>query len=85
MAKCRECQQEMFVVDSCWKELIRIRIKGRVYLRDTNHFDSSPNGRCHDCGIVNKQGNLHHFGCDVERCPLCQGPLISCGCLDESA
>lgn len=33
---------------------------------------------CHDCGI--KEGNIHHFGCDMEGCPFCGGQLISCGC-----
>ena len=38
-------------------------------------------GKCHDCGTPS--GGHHHPGCDVERCPLCTGQLISCGCLDE--
>lgn len=37
--------------------------------------------RCHDCGI--KPGGFHHPGCDNERCPRCQGQLISCGCLGD--
>lgn len=32
---------------------------------------------CHDCGAG--PGQFHHFGCDVERCPICKGQLISCG------
>jgi hypothetical protein len=41
-----------------------------------------PDGhRCHDCRIV--KGGLHHPGCDMERCPRCEGQLISCGCLSE--
>lgn len=41
------------------------------------------NQRCHDCGI--KPGGYHHPGCDMERCPKCEGQLISCGCLDDEA
>jgi len=32
---------------------------------------------CHDCGC--KEGELHSPGCDMERCPLCGGQLITCG------
>jgi ATP-dependent protease ClpP protease subunit len=35
-------------------------------------------GHCHDCGIA--KNGIHHFGCDVERCPRCAGQLISCDC-----
>ncbi len=34
---------------------------------------------CHDCGA--KEGELHDFGCDMERCPFCGGQLITCGCI----
>lgn len=32
-----------------------------------------------DCGAV--EGQLHEFGCDMERCPFCGGQLVSCFCL----
>ena len=34
--------------------------------------------RCHDCNC--KEGELHEYGCDMERCPFCGGQLISCDC-----
>ena len=34
--------------------------------------------RCHDCNAA--LGRLHHYGCDMEECPLCGLQLISCGC-----
>ena len=37
---------------------------------------------CHDCYAV--RGQYHCFGCDWERCPVCKGQAISCGCgLDD--
>jgi len=36
---------------------------------------------CHDCNV--EEGQLHVFGCDMERCPFCGKQLISCGCCYE--
>ena len=36
---------------------------------------------CHDCGC--NEGKLHHFGCDMERCPFCGNQLITCQCCYE--
>jgi hypothetical protein len=35
---------------------------------------------CHDCSVI--AGQIHVFGCDVERCPVCGGQLIYCECDD---
>jgi hypothetical protein len=35
--------------------------------------------KCHDCGA--EEGQLHEYGCDMERCPYCLGQLITCGCI----
>ena len=79
MVKCVDCNKEMTKTASCDKSHRYVKINGRMFLRDTTHFDV--NKRCHDCGIINKKGNLHHFGCDIERCPNCGGQLISCDCI----
>ena len=33
---------------------------------------------CHDCAVA--EGEIHKFGCDMERCPFCGRQLISCDC-----
>ena len=38
---------------------------------------------CHDCGA--RYGEYHKPGCDMERCPRCDGQLITCGCLEAEA
>lgn len=36
------------------------------------------NKTCHDCGV--EEGEIHKYGCDMERCPFCGGQLITCSC-----
>ena len=40
--------------------------------------DADADSECGDCG--SKYGHYHHYGCDCERCPVCGGQLITCGC-----
>jgi len=81
--KCQDCGQEMLEAESCTKGWLMVQFSSAQLLapRNTTYFDN--NTRCHDCGILNKPGNIHHFGCCMERCPMCGGQLISCGCFGK--
>lgn len=80
MAICDYCNQEMLSADGCTDA--RIVINGWAYapirygsesgLRRVKH-------RCGDCGVL--PGQVHHHGCDIERCPACEEQSISCDCV----
>ncbi len=59
-----------------------LRIDGKLIerVRYGNEAEDwgAESGPCHDCCAI--KGELHNEGCDVERCPQCQGQLFSCGC-----
>ena len=86
MVKCEDCKREMDAkIESCALDFRCIKIKGEIFPRDTcGKHSYDYNEYCHDCGILNRVGNLHHFGCDIERCPACGGQLISCDCKKEA-
>ena len=81
MAQCDYCKKDM--VDNKTETCIfsQVKIDGKVCQRNSEHFDI--NKRCHDCNIVNKKGNYHHYGCDMERCPKCKYQFAFCDCLKE--
>lgn len=96
MAKCNICGREMTTACGCVKTPV-VHHKKRYnpikvgdpgdffcFTKSTlllfDGFDGK-GGRCGDCGA--KPGHYHHPGCDCERCPICGGQLISCGCDDR--
>ena len=93
MAKCscgREmlracgCRYKRIIVGSVGKEKSYERIKmgapGDFYEEYVGTADEKKI-RCGDCGA--KMGYYHHANCDLERCPVCGGQLLSCDCFDN--
>jgi len=78
MVKCDDCDLEMLAEETMSCTYRFILFGEELYERDTKYFDF--NDRCHDCGIFNNEGNIHHQGCDIERCPKCGKQFISCSC-----
>ncbi len=75
-AKCKFCNQDMKPGTGCTlKEYTDMGPK--VYARVPYNGE----GHCHDCAVAT--GQLHHPGCDMERCPKCNGQALSCGCTDK--
>jgi hypothetical protein len=74
MSICIDCNLEMTTADGC--TLAELIIDGAPFDRQR-----CSRQRCGDCGA--KPRNLHHLGCDLERCPRCGRQLISCGCWSD--
>jgi len=76
-AKCKDCNKPMEIGNGCTET--EIKIGGKTYARIKLGDEGDDWGEtCHDCNV--KAGQYHHFGCDVERCPVCSEQLISCDC-----
>ena len=74
MTVCDFCNQEMKKGNGC---------KIEIYddFGDGKEYDRIPaEHKCHDCNVGS--GELHHPGCDDEKCPKCRGQAISCDCID---
>ena len=62
-------------------ECTRSEMRERLKYGEDGYTDDEEHVQCRDCGA--KRSHLHHFGCDMERCPKCKGQMISCGCFAE--
>lgn len=78
-ATCEFCNQRMLKANGC--TYTHLECNGKLYPRRKHGEEGHAfpeDLRCHDCGA--KVGYYHHFGCDMERCPICGRQLISCDC-----
>ncbi len=77
MAACQFCNSEMNGSLGCVE--VPVRLKAGVFAPipwlTTDATQAVASVRCHDCDAL--PGNYHHRGCDEERCPNCDGQLIS--------
>lgn len=78
MAICQDCDQEMLEAAGCTLSTVPIAGVEIARVRYGQERPAYRGRRCGDCNV--EHGQLHHLGCDVERCPTCHWQLISCGC-----
>ena len=64
------------------QEMLDYSIGGTLYPRVRYGAEAEDWGAdrvpCHDCSVI--KGQLHVPSCDVERCPVCGGQVITCEC-----
>ena len=82
MAICVDCGREMLEAAGCTLEALSLdEVPYRRRRWGHEHRWPRTRGRCGDCNVLPDQ--LHHLGCNIEECPVCNHQLITCGCLDD--
>jgi hypothetical protein len=74
-AKCEDCHKKMDLGNSCTMPYILIENKRLKRIPYKNPYKIL---YCHDCNVL--LGQVHHYGCDMERCPNCKEQLFICNC-----
>jgi hypothetical protein len=80
---CVACREEMQDATTC--ELRTLVIDGHSLKRVAYGEEAewvTADRPCDDCAV--KPGGIHHYLCDMERCPNCGGQLIGCGCRPDA-
>lgn len=86
MDNCKYCHQDKEHSDSCL--CIQIKVDGEVFqpikygdeiIYTENYIKLAE--RCPVCNV--KIGGYHHPGCTYEQCPICDMPIVYCGCVLE--
>ena len=81
---CAACKRRMADTEGCTDLGYPFVIDGQVqWLRAIPYGDDregweNPTERCHDCAAL--IGQVHHWGCDVARCPNCLEQFLGCEC-----
>ncbi len=75
-AYCKDCGLEMAIGAGC-----TAKPGGRIPYGERREAAIADKQPCHDCNVT--KGQLHHIGCDMERCPACFNQAISCTCSDR--